>query len=787
VPFGETAVDLPVAGDRASTIFGFDTGGDPDLLSSSELAAFILSPLVTLLGPAFKGDPGSSVESIGTFTSAVAGTTDIPAGTARVRTSGFLADADGGAAYYAETSAIDIFRHATRDGTTPTQLTKMRRTDDLTVGMAVEGEGIPGGTTILSIDSSTTITLSAASTYSPTTIIRFIDRAVDASYEALYPERVFQSLDLRWWHLSREQIISPEMFGPDGVDDYDALLAMVNFINSAGGGHVRCHPRKTYTVGHITAANGRDVLRFNGLDGFIFDLNGAKFDFDGNFDRDASTTTGLGFRIDSSRNFIVMNGELDGNVEQTTNSSGSGETNKATGLRIGGCENYLIENIYAHHFATDGLTNEHDADTYSYFTDATDYNRRASKRGVFRNCQSRFNGRVAFLANSAEMIMSFNCDYTDTAQFTGTYGTGGTLGHAPKVGFDFEPTENKSVQDTLDIDPNNIHFYNCRFLNNFGGDWRANNENATRDLIFEKCRLVAAANSTVTDGTIVGIPGVIIRDCYIDSGNIRFQLNGGTGLATHIFEGNEFRASGLTVAGLHLNGVSASTRICKNRFIGTAAAPAANRIIDTNNTPTTAVFEDNEIFLPAAGYVDGGANDDDNAISLGSIRRSARNRFTTDLLAAAGSSGTAHFHVAYGTTTEVLDDQFVGVAPGTADTFRPDSGSSFDTRFRFNKNRHGYPGVPGKKSLTDAAATFQHGRDANHLELVAPLTADRAVSLNTADATEGAELVVTRTAASTGAFNLNVGTGPLKALATGQWARFRYSGAAWVLTSFGSL
>jgi hypothetical protein len=42
-----------------------------------------------------------------------------------------------------------------------------------------------------------------------------------------------------------------------------------------------------------------------------------------------------------------------------------------------------------------------------------------------------------------------------------------------------------------------------------------------------------------------------------------------------------------------------------------------------------------------------------------------------------------------------------------------------------------------------------------------------------------------RTAASTGAFNLDVGG--LKNLAVGQWADVEYDGAAWFLSRFGAL
>lgn len=68
-----------------------------------------------------------------------------------------------------------------------------------------------------------------------------------------------------------------------------------------------------------------------------------------------------------------------------------------------------------------------------------------------------------------------------------------------------------------------------------------------------------------------------------------------------------------------------------------------------------------------------------------------------------------------------------------------------------------------------------------------PLTADRVVTLDTVSARKGAAFRILRNASATGAFALNVGPGPLKALSTGQWVEVYFDGFAWVLTAFGSL
>lgn len=66
-------------------------------------------------------------------------------------------------------------------------------------------------------------------------------------------------------------------------------------------------------------------------------------------------------------------------------------------------------------------------------------------------------------------------------------------------------------------------------------------------------------------------------------------------------------------------------------------------------------------------------------------------------------------------------------------------------------------------------------------------TADRAVTLSTTNVYNGVRFRVIRTANATGAFNLNVGTGPLKAMGTaGSFCDVEYNGSAWILTAYGT-
>jgi hypothetical protein len=575
---------------------------------------------------------------------------------------------------------------------------------------------------------------------------------------------------------------TPEMFGAEGdgvTDDYQAFEDMIAVINGAGGGVITMRPHRTYLIDQYAASgNGVDVFEFLSCVGLVIEGNGSKLDFKGDFDRAAATDAGIGIRLKGCEHVRIANLELDGNVDLTTNSANASESAKSYGLAIMGCLDVEAVNVNAHHFATDGFAVTHHDDIVVSPGVA-----RASKRITLVNCQGQYNARQGITVGGAYGVTAFNCDFSNSAQYTGTYGVGGNIGHSPKTGMDFEPTANASIAGNLDVDPGRIRFIESRIENNRGGIAKAT-KTYTSDLSFDRCRMVApdAASSDGTSHIILSIPRVGVERCYIDLKHTRLELGAGTGLASQLIQFNEIRSNGAAEIGLYSPSATASTIIRFNRIIGTATAPSGVNLVTLTNP--SAIFEDNYVFVPKEGYTDAGANDDDVVVNLAGIRRAARNRYTTDLLAASGSSGTAHYRLNYG-TTEAVDEEFAGVAPGTADTFRPSAGSTFDTTNKFTINRKGFLGVPGMRALADAAATHTHSVDQGYAELNVPLTANRVLTLSATNAVAGAELQVTRTAAATGGFTLDVGG--LKTLAAGQWARVRHNGAAWTLLAFGSL
>lgn len=87
----------------------------------------------------------------------------------------------------------------------------------------------------------------------------------------------------------------------------------------------------------------------------------------------------------------------------------------------------------------------------------------------------------------------------------------------------------------------------------------------------------------------------------------------------------------------------------------------------------------------------------------------------------------------------------------------------------------------------DASATITAGTSQAKQLWATTLAADRTATLATTGVWRGAELTVVRAVSATGNFALNVeaASARLARLAPGQWARFVYSGSAWLLEALG--
>ena len=167
---------------------------------------------------------------------------------------------------------------------------------------------------------------------------------------------------------------------------------------------------------------------------------------------------------------------------------------------------------------------------------------------------------------------------------------------------------------------------------------------------------------------------------------------------------------------------------------------------------------------------------------------------STNAIACAGSglvvdgvsiSGCAFLDVpptAYIVVTDICWNWDIGPAGMYGSTALVSGSSAAHTLTRHRQSDTRLSGDNG-----DAAATLAVG-DFTTQRWATALTTHRAVTLPSAGMVNGDHFRIVRSGGDTGGpWNLNVGTGPLKALTAGTWCDVAYDGSAWVLTGYGAL
>jgi hypothetical protein len=462
----------------------------------------------------------------------------------------------------------------------------------------------------------------------------------------------------------------------DGTtDNYAAFQALSTAVNAAGKGTV-IFPAGVYKVDQYrTVGNGKDSpLQFAGCNGLRVLGYGAKIDIKGNFTRDIRTTEALtGLIIDHCKRVEVAGFEIDGNNDQMTLGGGVDEgTGRGHGLDIWSSTDVTIRDIWTHHHQADGI----------YFgVDNTNFDPRlACRRVSVFNVKSEYNGREACSLIQVRGGVFINCDFSETGQ--SSYGS-----HSPEGGIDIEPdrTTLTASPQQMDVNTGDITFINCRVVNNRGAIMTCAYPDRVDNIHFENCYMDVGASGGLggTDGLIVDAPNLSIKKCYINLRNNLFFVGFSSNTTASMTIEDNVIYAGITDGEAIRASFNVNVLIKNNRFYSNyTAGTSAVFIRITNNLCD---FVDNYIFVNKEGYVDGGSGDR-HIILQQDARRLANNRYTTDLLAASGSSGTAHFASNYGANTIVDKDFYKGVAVGTADTFRPAFNSAFDTTNPYSAN-----------------------------------------------------------------------------------------------------
>lgn len=293
------------------------------------------------------------------------------------------------------------------------------------------------------------------------------------------------------------------------------------------------------------------------------------------------------------------------------------------------------------------------------------------------------------------------------------------------------------------------------------------------------------------------ISGIVIRDNYFDSTNttsgadITLQTAEDTTAVPHmsiLVSGNTHKTSAPPVLVKKINGVTFSSNLYQgssgfNVGITTVAAETARNIIIRDNSfldcgnaggilqfgSVSYLTIDNNVFLP-------------------------RSTLTRAIYFIGAGVTTVSQYVNMTNNLFVKGTAQVTVVDYVSHTLTPNTNFWGNNKLTAAITNNYFEGIgigAGQVSADkgNAAATLTPCVSYDVAVWNTAISADRAVTLSTTNAYDGAHFRIIRTAAATGAFNLNVGTGPLKALAVGTWCDVSYNKqtSAWILTGYGAL
>lgn len=158
-----------------------------------------------------------------------------------------------------------------------------------------------------------------------------------------------------------------------------------------------------------------------------------------------SAEVGKMIGVEASNNITIDGLELDGNSANLVLGGRWGDTGrqmKGTGIRLLRCKDVVINNVYSHHHALDGVTIGWGGLT----ADST-----TVTQHTLNNVVSEYNGRQGLSWTGGRGLTAVNCSFNHTGR--------GALNSAPAAGVDIEP-ESSVTRDGL--------FVGCEFINNAG-------------------------------------------------------------------------------------------------------------------------------------------------------------------------------------------------------------------------------------------------------------------------------------------------------------------------------
>ncbi|WP_214073666.1 right-handed parallel beta-helix repeat-containing protein [Mucilaginibacter sp. dw_454] len=368
--------------------------------------------------------------------------------------------------------------------------------------------------------------------------------------------------------------------GDGKTDDYNAFIAVANYINLHKGGTVFI-PAGTYYIAeyHTDKSNVKDIL-FKNCTNLTIKGDHAVISVNGNFFRNAdhkgskfwysNTNAIIPLAFENCAHLTIQSLEINGNVNQTTrnNDVAEGEGHLISLLN---CQDVKISDVFVHHAEVDGI----------YIGGAL------SSNFNFNNIKSYNNARQGMSITWLRNGLFKNCRFANTGKSEGTYGF-----HAPAAGVDIECRKATPAQRT-----SNLVFEQCFFTDNFGDQFACSAPQDCSGVILKDCK-ISAQGSTSARTMLLAADSVNLINCEIDCGvgSVYAGFNGVAGANVTIQHCIIKSSSSGVVSTPDAKGVDI-VKITDNTFYYTGSARIKSYFIFIKNP--NAVFLNNNVHIPS--------------------------------------------------------------------------------------------------------------------------------------------------------------------------------------------